>query len=81
MGFLFGCSHKNTSFPITLRATATNACAGSPYVVCFDCGREFPYNWDEMRIVKRSSQKADGQESKPQDFRMCDIVQLQQRPE
>ena len=24
------------------------------YVVCLECGKEFPYNWSEMRIEKSS---------------------------
>ena len=23
------------------------------YVVCLDCGKELPYDWDEMRLGKR----------------------------
>jgi hypothetical protein len=51
---LFGCSHKNYTFPITARHKQRRW--GSPsvrgtYVVCLDCGKEFAYDWQEMRIV------------------------------
>jgi hypothetical protein len=50
---LFGCSHKRTTFPIT--PTRKSALPASParmgtYVACLDCGKEFRYNWKEMRI-------------------------------
>ncbi|MFN0167430.1 MAG: hypothetical protein ACKV22_13445 [Bryobacteraceae bacterium] len=46
---LFGCSHKHTTFPLTpQRATALRS--RETYVACLDCGRELPYNWQEMRI-------------------------------
>ena len=62
MGFmdaLFGCSHKKLSFPITVRGarrrnTQAAAITGT-YVVCLDCGHEFPYDWNEMRVVSRPS--------------------------
>ena len=52
---VFGCSHQRCSFPITLkgklrRSTAASAITGT-YVVCLDCGREFPYDWKEMKMV------------------------------
>ncbi len=39
---LCGCSHGNTTFPITLQA--------STYVVCLECGRHLPYDWSRMCI-------------------------------
>lgn len=51
---LFGCHHPHYSFPITLRRgnrrNGTAALTGT-YVVCLDCGREFPYDWHEMRVT------------------------------
>jgi hypothetical protein len=50
---LFGCSHQRTTFPLT---PARKAAYPAPvthngtYVVCLDCGKEFAYNWDEMRV-------------------------------
>jgi len=52
---LFGCSHKNFSFPITKRPgqrrTPAAALTGT-YVACLDCGKEFPYNWQEMKVIE-----------------------------
>jgi hypothetical protein len=54
---LFGCGHRRTSFPLT--PSRRNGFAGSnfsgqkrsgTYVVCLDCGKEFDYNWKQMRI-------------------------------
>jgi hypothetical protein len=51
---LMGCSHRRTTFPITpARKAGFLAPTGerhSTYVVCLDCGKEFGYNWAEMRI-------------------------------
>ena len=51
---VFGCRHARYSFPITVRAgsrgTAAAPRAGT-YVACLDCGREFRYDWQEMKIV------------------------------
>ena len=51
---LFGCSHRHTTFPFTptRRNTAFSAqeARKGTYVVCLDCGKEFAYNWNEMRV-------------------------------
>lgn len=50
---LFGCAHSRTTFPLTpgRKNNALQASgAGRTYVVCLDCGREFAYNWDQMRV-------------------------------
>ncbi len=51
---VFGCSHKHYSFPITAkpgqRRSEAAAVTGT-YVVCLDCGKEFPYDWKEMKFV------------------------------
>ena len=49
---LFGCWHRRCSFPITVRGKLRRRAAASvtgTYVVCLDCGREFPYDWDKMK--------------------------------
>jgi hypothetical protein len=54
---LFGCWHSHYSFPITVRRGARlNAVAllMGTYVVCLDCGKEFPYDWREMKVVDLS---------------------------
>ncbi len=57
---LFGCSHRNYSFPITSKSGTRRSEAASAtgtYVVCLDCGKEFAYDWQEMKVVA-SPQKA-----------------------
>lgn len=61
MGFLdllFGCPHNKLSFPITVRGVRRRSQAASvtgTYVVCLECGHEFPYDWNEMRVVREAS--------------------------
>ena len=61
MGFLnalFGCSHKKLSFPITVRGARRRTPAASltgTYVVCLACGQEFPYDWNEMKVVQEAA--------------------------
>lgn len=52
----FGCWHNNLSFPLTARSGSRRNAAASltgTYVVCLDCGREFAYDWREMKIVDK----------------------------
>ncbi len=54
MDTMFGCRHARYSFPITVRAgshRASKAQRAGTYVACLDCGREFRYDWQEMKIV------------------------------
>jgi hypothetical protein len=49
---VFGCHHSRYSFPMTSRLQ--NRSGSSPkatYVVCLDCGREFPYDWKQMKVL------------------------------
>jgi len=48
---LFRCSHRRTTFPLT-PARKTGADASGIYVVCLDCGKQFVYDWEHMRIEK-----------------------------
>jgi hypothetical protein len=60
---LFGCSHKNFSFPITKKPGQRHSAAASltgTYVACLDCGKEFPYDWHEMKVVESNPKKAKG---------------------
>jgi hypothetical protein len=53
--FVFGCSHKRCSFPMTTRGAKRRSPAAAltgTYVVCLDCGKEFPYDWTAMKIVR-----------------------------
>jgi len=59
-GFLFGCHHKNFSFPITKKRGQRLSPAASltgTYVVCLDCGKEFPYDWQEMKVIRARSKR------------------------
>jgi hypothetical protein len=50
----FGCCwHNHYSFPITVHPGPRNTAASltGTYVVCLDCGKEFPYDWEEMKII------------------------------
>jgi hypothetical protein len=33
------------------------ACVTGTYVVCLDCGKEFPYDWSQMRIVSSPGER------------------------
>jgi hypothetical protein len=60
--WLFGCSHRRTSFPITFRnrdAGLTHSGGLETYVVCLDCGKHFAYDWAEMRIAKQPAVAAE----------------------
>jgi hypothetical protein len=55
---LFGCSHQRTTFPLTPGRknsgyAAPSATRSGTYVVCLDCGKEFAYDWDGMRIGRQ----------------------------
>jgi ribosomal protein S26 len=51
---LFGCTHRHCTFP----RTAKKQGAGSTtYVVCLDCGKEFPYDWQQMKVVASAKNK------------------------
>jgi hypothetical protein len=61
LDMLFGCWHKNYSFPITAKKTnGTSRVAGAKetYVVCLDCGKEFPYDWNKMKLLSPEPQRA-----------------------
>ncbi|MFZ1919242.1 MAG: hypothetical protein WAU58_16840 [Terriglobales bacterium] len=54
MDTVFGCRHSRYSFPMTIRAGSRRAINGArtgTYVVCLDCGHEFGYDWQEMKIA------------------------------
>ena len=46
---------QRCSFPITVRGKLRRSPAASvtgTYVVCLDCGQEFPYDWNAMTLVE-----------------------------
>jgi hypothetical protein len=48
------CTHDRYSFPRSARPGQRHSEAARMtgiYVVCLDCGREFAYSWDEMKVV------------------------------
>ncbi len=54
------CRHRNTSQPFTAAMPTASRMAGdwetvgsgpSHYVVCLDCGKKFPYDWQNMRRI------------------------------
>ena len=56
----FGCRHSRYSFPVTLRGTARRPQAGAltgTDVACLDCGREFAYDWQEMKVIDSPSER------------------------
>jgi hypothetical protein len=56
----FGCRHSHYSFPVTLRGAARRPQAGAltgTYVACLDCGKEFPYDWQEMKVITSPSER------------------------
>ena len=55
---LFGCVHKRYSFPITVKKGRRSVAAlvTGTYVVCLDCGKEFAYDWKQMKIVHPSGE-------------------------
>ena len=57
---LFGCVHKRTTFPLSKRGTRRPDAAGrtGTYVVCLDCGKEFAYDWQKMRIMTAREEKS-----------------------
>ena len=57
---LFGCTHKNFSFPITKRPGQRLSSAASltgTYVACLGCGKEFAYDWHEMKVIDGNTNK------------------------
>lgn len=51
---LFGCRHAHYSFPVTIRGAKRRPQAAAltgTYVACLDCGREFAYDWQQMKVI------------------------------
>lgn len=63
----FGCSHRRTTFPLTpsRSAGAPGAIRTGTYVVCLDCGKEFAYDWDEMRVGSQVTRRLSTAEVQP----------------
>lgn len=49
LNLLFRCSHRRLTRPVTPVSKA-GVPHGDTYVVCLDCGKQFAYDWKEMRV-------------------------------
>jgi hypothetical protein len=47
--YVLDCSHRRVTWPIT-PVRKPGVPSGETYVVCLDCGKQFAYDWDHMRI-------------------------------
>ena len=66
MNTLFSCSHPRTTFPLTpVRRGAATGGGSRTYVVCLDCGREFDYNWQDMRVGEPVATQLPAPEAQP----------------
>ncbi len=55
------CIHANYSFPRTLKPVRNGRGVPSEprtYVVCLDCGKDVPYDWDNMKLIKEENRAA-----------------------
>jgi hypothetical protein len=59
---LFGCAHRNCTFPITAKTPEPVPSGGeaskNTYIVCLDCGKEFPYDWQQMKVIEPAKHAA-----------------------
>ncbi|HKX00658.1 MAG TPA: hypothetical protein VJN43_23155 [Bryobacteraceae bacterium] len=64
---IFGCRHRRTTFPLT-PAGKSRSEPGETYVVCLDCGKQFVYDWENMRLGGPADLSAahDGGQPEPQ---------------
>ena len=51
LNLLLRCPHKRITRPIT-PVSKTGVRNGDTYVVCLECGKQFTYDWNDMRIGK-----------------------------
>jgi hypothetical protein len=69
LNVLFGCcTHDRYSFPMSARPGQRRSEAARMtgiYVVCLDCGREFAYSWDEMKVVSANPVTAAAADGSP----------------
>jgi hypothetical protein len=49
LNLLFRCSHPRLTRPVT-PVTKAGVPQGQTYVVCLECGKQFAYDLDEMRV-------------------------------
>ncbi|MBZ5682340.1 MAG: hypothetical protein LAO24_19785 [Acidobacteriia bacterium] len=59
---VFGCRHSRFSFPVTIRGAARRPQAAAltgTYVACLECGKEFPYDWQEMKVITSPAERSE----------------------
>ena len=49
LNLMFRCSHRRLTRPVT-PVSKLGGPHGATYVVCLDCGKQFPYDLTEMKI-------------------------------
>jgi hypothetical protein len=54
LDLVFGCWHTRLTFPRTDKRRSETGM----YVACLDCGKQFDYDWDEMRILGKHEKRA-----------------------
>ena len=57
---VFGCKHSRYSFPMSVRPGARRNQAAhrtGTYVSCLDCGQEFAYDWQAMKVVSNEAEE------------------------
>jgi len=65
LNVLFGCSHPRTTFPLTPGRRGAAQTGSKTYVVCLDCGKEFAYDWEEMRVGEPVAGRLPATEAQP----------------
>ena len=53
---LFGCKHERQTFPMSAKPSQRRSEAAA-YVVCLDCGKEFAYDWQQMKMISSPKPK------------------------
>ena len=48
--WFFGCPHRTITFPLTRMVRGIRR---ETYVTCVECGKEFSYDWQRMRLGKQ----------------------------
>ncbi len=51
LDFIFCCQHRRTTFPRT-QTIKSGGAEEKTYVVCLNCGKQFAYDWENMRLGK-----------------------------
>lgn len=49
LNLMFRCSHRRLTRPVT-PVSKVGVPHGATYVVCLDCGKQFPYDLQEMKV-------------------------------